>query len=156
VATTADTIGLTACGTGGTFATMREVPLSSAPAGAIAVEAFDYGWKGLPATLPAGEVSFTFTNGAEQDHEMAIVPLAPGADADEVLTKVQSATSDEIEALFGEIAGGPPAGIFAGPGGAAAGTTELQPGTYAVLCFIPAPDGAPHTQKGMAVVVNVA
>jgi hypothetical protein len=157
VAADADAIGLTACGTGGTFAAMTEVAASEAPDDAVRVEAFDFGYAGLPATLPAGEVTFDFTNTAEQDHELVLLPLQPAADADEVLEQITTATDDEIEALFGEVAAGPPAGVYAGPGGAAFGTTELQAGPYAVVCFIPDEGtGKPHSQLGMAVVVDVA
>ena len=61
-----------------------------------------------------------------------------------MLTKVQAATSEEFDALFGEIAAGPPAGIYAGPGGAAAGTTELQPGSERLLARIDEWQGAAY------------
>ena len=32
----------------------------------------------------------------------------------------------------------------------------LEPGTYALLCFIPAPDGMPHLMKGMSRELKVA
>jgi hypothetical protein len=157
VAHTADAIGLQACGTGGTFATISEIPLSQAPADAISLEAFDFGWKGLPATLPAGRVTFTMTNGAEQDHEFLFVPLAPDTDPAEVLTTLTSATQDELDAAFETFAAGPPGGMYVGPGGAVAGETEMQPGAYAVVCFLPdQASGKAHRELGMASVVEVS
>jgi len=33
---------------------------------------------------------------------------------------------------------------------------ELEPGTYALTCFIPGPDGTPHAFTGMAVEITVS
>jgi hypothetical protein len=157
VAATADSIGLQACGTGGSFGTLAEIPLSQAAAGAITLEAFDFGWKGLPATLPAGDVTFRMTNGAQQGHELLLFPLAPDADPAEVLTTLTSATDDEVQAAFETLAAGPPGGMQVGPGGAVAATAELQPGSYAVVCFLPDDaTGKGHRQLGMASVIEVS
>jgi hypothetical protein len=35
------------------------------------------------------------------------------------------------------------------PGDTANATLSLEPGSYAMLCFVPTPDGVPHVMKGM-------
>ena len=35
------------------------------------------------------------------------------------------------------------------PGDQSNAFLDLEPGSYAMMCFVPAPDGAPHFAKGM-------
>jgi uncharacterized cupredoxin-like copper-binding protein len=50
------------------------------------------------------------------------------------------------------VLGGPNA---APPGGTAEATVDLPPGSYTIICLIPAADGMPHMTKGMARALEV-
>lgn len=97
----------------------------------------------LPADLDG---TVAVTNAGGQEHEMLLFQMAPGASLEAVLGS-----------LFSPPAEGPPPGLPAGgvqalaPGQTAyLALGSLDPGTYALACFIPDPDtGTPHLELGM-------
>jgi len=89
-------------------------------------------------------------NAADELHEMALQPVAPGT------------TDADLDAVFnGTATGEPPfTGPAVGLGAISPGRTallqehHLPPGTYALLCFIPDDEtGVPHAFEGMHKVV---
>jgi len=119
------------------------------PGTSVAVTAIDYEYQGVPASLKAGVTKFKLTNAApKEDHMMAIVKLTPaaqGQDLSKLLAlpeKKQAKYFDESSSAFME----------ARVGQVAYAPIDLQPGTYAYMCFLPVggkPNGAPHFTKGM-------
>lgn len=112
----------------------------------IEVTGVDYAFEGVPETLPAGTVAFNFVNASDtEEHEMILVRKADGVDLtwDEIIALPEEEADSKIE--FGTAA-------FAPPGGEASAFGTLEPGSYAMICFIPvggAEDGAPHFTQGM-------
>ncbi len=115
----------------------------------IPVTGVDYGFEGIPAEVPAGAVSFEFTNEGEAAHEMAVFKLGEGVDLDELLSRDEEPSDEEAQDVTGTFA--PP-----GQGGAFANAEDLTPGTYAVVCFIPGPEGKAHYELGMKTTFTVA
>lgn len=106
----------------------------------IAVAASEYAFD-LATTPDVGAVSFVISNEGEELHELFLARLVGDATLEEAL-----AAEDPIAEGLAEQAG------FAGPifsGTEAVLNATLTDGNYVVLCFIPAPDGVPHTDKGM-------
>lgn len=123
----------------------------------VAVTGVDYAFEGLPETLPAGTVALEFENASEagEMHEIVLFKKAEGESrsAEEILN--DPASEEEGP---GEFAGA----SFAPPGVTSTGLTELTPGEYIAVCFIPtgsgeideeqAEEGAggpPHFTQGM-------
>jgi uncharacterized cupredoxin-like copper-binding protein len=114
------------------------------PAGAAAVTitATDFTFD-APSEIPAGLTTFHLVNRGSELHHVQLVRLGEGKTADDLLAALK--------------AGGPPPAwitMAGGPnppevGGTAATTVALEPGNYALTCFIPSPDGVPHLMKGM-------
>jgi uncharacterized cupredoxin-like copper-binding protein len=104
----------------------------------ITMTAGDYFFDG-PDTIDAGDTAIAFKNGGAEPHEMAILHLDEGATVEQYL-----GTTD-----------GPPPGAFIGgvqgidPGGEGIALVDLEAGDYALLCFFPNKDGAPHFTLGM-------
>jgi hypothetical protein len=125
-------------------------PTTTAPAAArpeVTITAHDYSFD-LPAQIPAGYVDVTIDNEGKEDHQAQLVKLG-------------SLSFDEFEASD-DITKVPADTVFVGgPNGATAGrsttaTVKLDPGKYAVVCFIPSPkDGKTHEAKGMVKQVEV-
>ncbi len=99
---------------------------------------------GLPDTIKAGPLTLKVTNEGPQPHEMAIMKLAPGKTIDDLKAALQSQSS------------GPPPGEFVGGAGALAQgssawfKTNLEPGNYVAICFVPDPaSGKAHAELGM-------
>jgi uncharacterized cupredoxin-like copper-binding protein len=114
----------------------------------IPVTGVDFGFEGIPAQVPAGAVSFEFSNEGEVAHEMVMFKLGEGVDMDELLGRDEEASEDEAQEVGFTFA--PP-----GEGGAYLNAEELTPGTYAVVCFIPGPEGKAHHELGMKTTFTV-
>ncbi len=107
----------------------------------LPVTAIDYGFEGIPDQVPAGQVAFQFTNKGESAHEMVVIKLGEGADLDALLASDQQPPEDQAKEL---------GGTYSAPGGDATFVNvDLEPGRYAVVCFLPGPDGKPHFSLGM-------
>lgn len=111
------------------------------PPAVIELTAIDYAFQS-PDTIPGGWVTLRLSNGGKELHHAALYRLDGGKTIAD-LTKLApgAATPDWLIA-----AGGPNP---AAPGGAIETTLNLTPGSYAILCEIPSPDGKLHFMKGM-------
>jgi uncharacterized cupredoxin-like copper-binding protein len=144
--------------------------------GTVAVHAVDYAYKGVPATLPAGETRFSFTNDSKNEgHEMALFRINDGVNDsfDQILAEDearQQQGQSQQGAQQGSQQGGqnppaeqkePPAPkmTFFASTGADPGDSarmdligNLPAGRYGMVCFLPVAGdqtGTPHYKKGM-------
>ena len=114
------------------------------------VTAVDYAFEGLPETLPTGPVSFEFTNGGEEFHELALARKNDGVTetAEELLALPQEEAMTKVTIL---------GGTFAPPGESEYAVQDLEAGDYIAVCFIPVGatpeneegNGPPHFTQGM-------
>lgn len=116
-----------------------ERPAKSA-ANVVEISATDYAFE-LPDTISAGLTTFKLVNAGREPHQ-AVVAGAAGKSFPELQAALLSETFPDWVVFPG------------GPGNVIAGdssiiTTNLAPGNYLVLCYIPSPDGKPHIMKGM-------
>lgn len=118
------------------------VPAATVIAAPITVTATDFKLD-MPATVPAGVVSLRLVNTGKELHQAQIVRLDQG----KTVADLESAMKHE---------GPPPPWLrfVGGPNGIAPGQeatsmASLAPGSYALICLIPSPDGVPHLMKGM-------
>lgn len=102
-----------------------------------------------PAEISAGWVTFRFTNEGREPHHATLVRLADGVTVEDIVESY-GAGKPMVE---GVIALGGPNAVMGGI--AATATVELAPGRYAIVCFIPSPDGTPHLSKGMIQALTV-
>lgn len=114
----------------------------------VEITGVDYSFE-APESIAGGLTRIEFTNGSEmEDHQAQLLKLNDGVTLED-LTAAES--EEEIFALVT---------AKGGPGTAAGQTNEnvldLEPGQYAIVCFIPSPsDGIPHVQKGMIAPLEV-
>jgi len=109
----------------------------------VHLELFDYGFK-FSKPLTAGMHTIHVMNNATQEHEAVMMKLAPGK------------TMKDADAWFESGMKGPspvtpmPGMAGLGKGRTATFTTNLTPGHYGIVCYIPdAKDGKPHEMHGM-------
>lgn len=114
----------------------------------VKVTAVDFAFEGIPDTVPAAPVSFSFTNEGEAAHEMFIARLGDGVELDDLLASDEEPSPEEAEEI---------GGVFGEPGGETVylNAEDLEPGTYAVVCFIPGPEGKAHYELGMKTTFTV-
>lgn len=109
----------------------------------MTIVAADYNFT-APDQVPAGLMTVHLVDNGSEMHHVAFVKLNDG-----------KTMADVAQALKAQ--GPPPAWMVdhggvnpPRPGGGMASATQtLEPGNYALLCFIPSADGVPHFAKGM-------
>lgn len=104
--------------------------------------AHDFAFSG-PDTIAAGAVELRLENAGAQLHHIWLVRLDAGKDLPDISAALRQGGAPPV---WMHDAGGP---NVSPPGGATAATVVLAPGTYALMCVIPGPDGVPHIMKGM-------
>ena len=103
----------------------------------------DYGFT-FSKPITAGKHTIHVMNEGPQEHEVIMLKLAPGKHV-----------ADFNKWALGDMQGPPPAMPIAGMSGMAKGRTgifsdDFTPGTYAITCFVPAPDKKMHSEHGMS------
>jgi hypothetical protein len=117
----------------------------------VAITAADYTFA-MPAEIPAGYVDVTLSNTGKESHQVGFVKLGSMTFAQ---FKAAAAKTNVAAIKPGTIFLGGPNG--ADPGQKTSAVVKLDPGNYAVVCFIPAnSDGKPHAAHGMVGEVKVA
>lgn len=112
------------------------------PVADIHLELKDYGFK-LSKPITAGKHTIHIMNDGPQEHEAILVQLAPGKHIADFNTWASTGMKGPPPAK-------PMAGIAAmGKGRTAIVTDDFTPGTYAITCFVPAPDKKMHAEHGM-------
>jgi hypothetical protein len=109
------------------------------------VTGVEYEFQGIPDTIDAGTTSFSFTNGGTEEHEMVMFRRADGETRsfEELLALPEDEAESAVEFQ---------AATFSPIGATTYAIADLEPGTYATICFIPvggAEDGPPHFTEGM-------
>ena len=103
----------------------------------------DYGFQ-FSKPITAGKHTIHVMNEGPQEHEVIMLKLAPGKHV-----------ADFNTWALGDMKGPPPAMPIAGMAAMANGRTgiftdDFTPGTYAITCFVPAPDKKMHSEHGMS------
>lgn len=123
---------------------------SSADVQDLAVTGTEFAFE-APASIPAGITKITLTNAGQEEHQAQVAGLAAGKTFEDLTTALQA--GDEGAALALLTLSGGPTGVV--PGAAVSTTTDLEPGQYVFLCFVPSADGVPHFAKGMIAPIEV-
>jgi hypothetical protein len=118
----------------------------------VDVEGREYAFV-MPGRIEGGWTTMRLTNKGDEWHEFAFMKLGGG----KTLADVQRALADPAAQEQGppdwvQIRAGIPT---LGDDESAALTQRLEPGRYALICFLPGPDGKPHVLDGMVRVVDV-
>jgi hypothetical protein len=113
---------------------------------AVDVTAVNYAYEGIPESVPAGPVSFAMTNDGTEEHEMVVFRRNEGEtrSVEELLALPEAEVEEAVSFTTA---------TFAPPGGTGYTQSELEPGGYIAVCFIPvggAEDGPPHFTEGMS------
>lgn len=114
----------------------------------VTVRLVDYGFE-LSAPLTAGRHVIAFENPSEQFHEVVLFKLQPGATAAQAAAWVEKMDGPPPMTMAGGVTG-------IDPGERVVIDTDLEPGEYALICFLPDhKDGKPHVAHGMITQLTV-
>lgn len=143
---------LAACSTGESREAAAGEQAAAAPAAAptalreVTITARDFAFE-APDTIAGGPVVIRLVNQGPEMHHVALARLDGGKTLQDLMDGFAASAGGPPPPWFVEVGGPNAPGV---PGGDSRATLDLAPGTYAVLCFIPSPDGVPHIMKGMA------
>lgn len=113
----------------------------------VTIEAVDYSFTG-PGTVPAGVTTLRLVNHGKDLHHLMLIRLDDG----KTVADLMALKPTDAQPTWATEVGGPNA---AEPGGEASATLTLEPGRYAMVCFIPTVEGIPHIAKGMSSTLEV-
>ena len=123
-------------------------PAPAASPNMVSFTAKEFSFEG-PDSIPAGLTMFHLTDAGQQLHHLQLIKLEDG----KTFADYQAAS---------KAAGPPPAWAvpYGGVNPPALGETTIasevmEPGNYAVVCFVEGPDHVPHIAKGMAKALKV-
>ena len=120
-------------------------PLLAQAPRVVAVHAFDYGFRS-PPSVPAGTITFRFTNDGKEINHLWIVRLNEGKTPADFM-RAMNAWGSALKMPDWAVDVGGPNNV--GSGETAEGTITLDPATYMLVCWVQSPDGRPHVMKGM-------
>lgn len=112
----------------------------------VHIIAKDYSYDS-PAQIPAGLTTLHLMDHGKEPHQAQLIKLGEGKTFEDFMTALKNMKPNTPPPSWLSFVGGPNA---AAPGGTSEATETLEPGNYAILCFIPSSDGVPHMMKGMA------
>ena len=108
----------------------------------LIVDARDFAFT-APAEVPAGLTTIKLVNGGPNIHHAQLVRFDSGHTLQEYVAALKPNTPPPA---WAHEVGGPNPGA---PGDTTNMTTVLEPGSYALICFVDTPDKVPHFIKGM-------
>lgn len=118
----------------------------------VEVTASEYAFDGIPASVPAGTVAFSFTNDGAEPHELIMFKRADGEERP--IEELLGLPEDQMMSAL-SFAGA----VQAEPGATTASIPTLEPGKYIGVCFLPtggAEGSPPHFMEGMTAEFEVA
>jgi len=134
-----------------TWSLRTEAPIGVAEAAGaeVVIKAMDYAFE-VPETVRPGRRTIRLVATGKELHHVWIVKLEDGKKVSDLLAALKPGAPFPT---WAKNIGGPNAPA---PGGESVGVVDLPEGSYAVVCFIPSPDGTPHIMKGMVKPLTVA
>ena len=150
-------VGIAACTvkeapkTADTSAADTVVTSTSPVPNVVTVTATDYKFD-APDSIPAGLTKFNMNDAGKEIHHVSLVQLDSGKTFEDLMNGLKNMKPGTPPPGWMIPAGGPNA---AAPGATSSLTTVLEPGNYALLCFIPDAKGVPHIAHGMSRALTV-
>ena len=150
VAAVAGAIALAACAKPDTppADTPATAPAAAAAPNMVTFTAKDFSFEG-PDSIPAGLTMFHLNAAGQELHHFQLIKLEEGKTYDDFVAASKTQGPPPTWAVpYGGV--NPPV-----PGGMAVATQVMEPGNYAVVCFVDTPDKVPHIAKGMSKALTV-
>ena len=117
----------------------------------VAITASEYKFE-MPDQIPAGLTTFKLSDAGKQLHHATLIKLDSGKTAQDLANGIKNMKPGTPPPGWVIPAGGPNA---VAPGASGELTRVMQPGNYAVVCFIPESKGVPHAAHGMVKALTV-
>jgi hypothetical protein len=128
-------------------------PVAAAVPHQMTILATDYNFD-APDQVPAGMMTVHLVDNGSELHHVSFIALKDGKSMADLEQAIKAMKPNDPSPSWMVDHGGVNAPH---PGGGMASATQmLEAGSYALICFIPSPDGVPHFAKGMVRALTVA
>ena len=117
----------------------------------VIITATEYAFD-APAEIPAGLTNFRMVDNGKELHHAQLMKLEEGKTFEDLMAGMKAMKPGTPPPGWLIPAGGPNAVT---PGSTSALTMVVEPGNYAIVCFIPDAKGVPHVAHGMAKALTV-
>jgi len=114
--------------------------------GTLPITTLEYRFE-APPSISGGLTAVTLTNPGGEDHQGQLVLLNEGVTVDQLGAALNSDPSGAAALQLVTVAGG--TNVVPAGGGTTEVIVDLDPGTYAMLCFVENAEGTPHFALGM-------
>jgi len=145
VALVATMLGLVSCSGGAEKGAPADSTSSSAAPPVVNIIARDFAFE-APDTIAGGMVTIRMVNAGPELHHVQLLRLTDGKTFEDFGKAMKEMAPGAPPPAWIKDVGGPNSPA---PGGEQSLTQELEPGNYALVCFIDTPDKVPHLAKGM-------
>jgi hypothetical protein len=127
-------------------------PAAATPAANVVnISASEYKFE-APDQIPAGLTTFRMANAGKEIHHVTLIKLDSGKTYNDLMEGMKNMKPGTPPPGWVIPAGGPNA---AAPTSTSSLTQVMQPGNYAIVCFVPDAKGVPHVMKGMSKALTV-
>ena len=126
-------------------------PAAAAAPNEVTITATDYAFD-APAEIPAGLTNMRLVDNGKELHHATLIRIEEGKTYADLMEGMKAMKPGTPPPGWVIPAGGPNA---VAPGSSSALTMVLEPGNYAIVCFIPDAKGVPHVAHGMAKALTV-
>ena len=120
-------------------------PAGTAAPNVVTITASDYKFA-APDQIPAGLTTFKLLDTGKEVHHASLIRLKDGKTYADMMATMKAMKPGTQPPAWIEPLGGPN-GIV--PGGESNATVMLEPGNYALVCFVPDANMVPHFMHGM-------
>ena len=117
----------------------------------VTIVAKDFSYE-APDTVAGGMVTLRLVNQGPEFHHVQLLKLSDGKTVADLESGLKAMKPGEPMPSWVHEVAGPNTPL---PGGEQTTTQELEPGDYAIICFIPSADKVPHAMKGMVRALTV-
>jgi uncharacterized cupredoxin-like copper-binding protein len=125
-----------------------QLPPTATGPNVVTITAREYAFE-APQQIPAGLTTFKFMVNGKEPHHGIFVRLEEGKTFEDLAAAMKQ---EGPPPSWAHLDGGM---MIGDPAQGSNVTLTLTPGKYALICFIPSPDGVPHAAKGMFAPIEV-
>lgn len=120
--------------------------VAAAAANEVTITATEYKFE-APEQIPAGLTTFRMVDSGKELHHVTLIKIDSGKTFNDLMNGFKAMKPGTHPPGWVIPAGGP---NVVGPGATSVLTQVMEPGEYALVCFIPDAKGVPHVAHGMA------
>jgi hypothetical protein len=117
----------------------------------VTITAKDFSYE-APDTIASGMVTLRLVNQGPEMHHVQLVRLTDGKTYADLEAGLKAMKPGSPPPPWAHDVAGPNSPV---PGGEQSITQMMEPGNYAIVCFIPSADHVPHVMKGMSKALTV-